>query len=154
MSKEFWIGLAVNIVLTLVLGVVTYMIAPVASAKLTDFLYSRRAKRSLKQKRIELAHYHRIKAFHEGTKDKQFYYVYLAALASGAFVAAAIVFLGTAMVELHAQRNTERFFIGMFGGTFFSLIGLLLITGMYTTATRLEKFDEYEKQVKTRWPDA
>ena len=38
-------------------------------------------------------------------------------------------------------------------GAFFVLAGLLCIAALSTTATRLEKFDEYEKSVKEKWPD-
>jgi hypothetical protein len=152
-DSTFWVTLAINAVLTLLLGLIAIIIAPVASAKLTDFLYTRRVSRTLKQKQKELSAYNLVKAFHQGTKDKQFYYVFLSTFAIGFFIAAAISFI---LVTILAGENyfSEKYIVGFFVGCICLLLGILMLVGMRTTATNLENFNEYEKRVKDRWPDA
>ena len=155
MDTMFWITLGINAVVTLFLGVVAILIAPVASAKLSNYLYTRQVSRSLKQKQEELRNYERIKAFHLGTKDRQFYYVYLGAISSMCFIAAATCIIALAVTDARALSDAGPVILVLFIILLFtSLMGLLILAGMKSTATNLENFEEYEKRVKERWPDA
>ena len=152
MDTTFWVTLGINAVVTLVLVMAAIVITPVASAKVVNFLYTRRVSRSLKQKQIELSAYERVKAFHLGTKDKQFYYVFLGTLSTGFFIASATCMI--AAVVVGKAYTDERFLAGLLVGVICGLLGVLMLVGMQTTASNLENFEDYEKRVKERWPDA
>jgi hypothetical protein len=152
MDTAFWVTIGIDAVVAFVVGILGAAIAPAASAKLVNFLYARRVARSLKQKQIELRDYERIKAFHLGTKDKHFYYVYLGTFSIASFIASATCMIVAVVVG--ASYTDERFIIGALSGFIFGLLGILILIGMQSTANNLEDFDEYEKRIKERWSDA
>jgi hypothetical protein len=100
-----------------------------------------------------LANYERIKGFHLGTKDKQFYYVYLGTISIACFIASSTCLIATVIVDM-ANHDVERLVVGLLFGSIFGLLGILIVVGMQYTATNLENFEGYEKRVKERWPDA
>jgi uncharacterized membrane protein YbhN (UPF0104 family) len=154
MSNEFWIGLAANAVVTIVLGVVATIIAPITAAKVANFFYARKMTRTLKLKQNELRDYERIKAFHEGKKDKVFFYVFLATVAVLFFIGASLCFILAALGVANNYIEHVQLIIAVLIGCLCALLGMLIMAGMQKTANNLENFSDYEKRVKERWPDA
>lgn len=153
-DPAFWITLAINAVVTLVLGVVAILITPVTVRRMISLLERRRTSRSLKQKTQELADYRRIKAFHEGKKDRYFFYVYVGTISIGFAVMAATCFIVTVLHTMREHYFLDGVIMGFVVGIICVLISVLSLVGMQYTAANLEKFDDYERRVKERWPDA
>jgi ABC-type Mn2+/Zn2+ transport system permease subunit len=59
-----------------------------------------------------------------------------------------------AAVVVGKAYTDERFLAGLLVGVICGLLGVLMLVGMQTTASNLENFEDYEKRVKERWPDA
>jgi hypothetical protein len=151
---NIWVQLAANAALTLVLGVVAILITPVAARAIIALFERQRTSHSLKRKTRELADYARIKAFHEGKKDKYFFYVYVGTISIGFAIMAATSFIVTIIYMSKENYFLDGVIVGYLVGIICVLISILSLAGLQYTATNLEKFDEYEKRVKERWPDA
>jgi hypothetical protein len=154
MDREFWLKTVVTFLVAVGGAIIGAILKPVATAKVAYFFSARQLKKSRKQRETDLREYEQIKAFRAGTRDKQAYYVILGTVSVALFVGASMCLLAVLILYVTGYGRFEHFATGLIFGVVFSLLGILGIAVMSTTAARLEQFDEYEKSVKEKWPDA
>ncbi len=141
-------------VIILVLGIVGGYVAAVLggmhTSRWANFLNNRKLLKTQKSKQQALQVYNRIKAFHEGKRDKYPYYLLLA---SGAVMCA--ILSSTLILIISIQNNeypvsVEYGIVALFAVMFIAL-GMVFLGAIYETARQIERFDDYTKEFEERW---
>jgi hypothetical protein len=141
-------------IIILVLGIVGGYIAAVLgglhTSRWANFLNNRKLLKTQKSKQQALQVYNRIKAFHEGKRDKYPYYLLLA---SGAVICA--ILGSTLILIISIQSNEYPVSIGygivaLFAVMFIAM-GMVFLGAIYETARQIERFGDYTKEFEERW---
>jgi hypothetical protein len=145
MDSQFWLGVIVTIPLTIISGFFVNRLQRRFDA-LLDARNSARVRRSRQQ---ALRSYMRIKAFHDGTKDRYPYYLLLASVAVVCAITASTLILITVFQNEFPLAIPFAVFVLL--AALASLVMLLLLTGIYETARQIERFDDYKAEFEQRW---
>jgi biopolymer transport protein ExbB/TolQ len=145
MDSQFWLGVIVTIPLTIISGFFVNRLQRRFDA-LLDARNSARVRRSRQQ---ALRSYMRIKAFHDGTKDRYPYYLRLASVAVVCAITASTLILITVFQNEFPLAIPFAVFVLL--AALASLVMLLLLTGIYETARQIERFDDYKAEFEQRW---
>ena len=140
MDLSAWISI-VALVLAVPLGVASHLL----TFRFVSFLERRKLIKAEKTKQQALQVYKRIKAFHDGTKDRYAYYLLLASAAIICAISASTLILVIAL------QNTFPLAILVILAALAALVTSLLLIGIYETARQLERFDDYKKEFVERW---
>lgn len=135
------LGIALGIPVALVINVVTNLFNP----RLVAFLDSRRVANIRRSKDEALRVYARVKAFHEGTRDRYPFYLLLSSAAVICAIAA------STCIVIVTVLNPEDPKILIVAAIIFVLFILLFLVGLYSTAHATDHFEDYRKEVERKW---
>ncbi|HZL29499.1 MAG TPA: hypothetical protein VFC54_00350 [Pseudolabrys sp.] len=149
MSEESWLVIIVTLVASVPVTYVIAILATMHAPRLVHFLESRKLLKKEKTRKQALDFFFRVKAFRDGTKDKYAYYILLA---SGAVVSSII---GSMLVLITVFQNefpvAIPFAVIILLAVLAALMTLILLTSIYETARRIERFDDYKAEVEKAW---
>ena len=140
-----WLTLFLGIVLGIPVALVINAVSNLFQPRLNAFIDSRRVAKIRRSREQALRTYARIRAFHEGSRDRYPFYLLLS---SGSVIAAIIA---STCVILVCVLNPEDPKILIILAVLSVLITVLLLIGLYSTAHATEHFDNYRKEVERQW---
>jgi len=132
-----WIGV-IALVLAVPLGVASHLLA----IRFTAFLERRKLIKTHKTRQQALQGYERIKAFHEGRRDRYPFYMLL----MGSSVLTAIV-----IIIFIVSPKFENAVLWIAISVILMILSVVLLSGVYGIARQLERFDDYKKEFEKRW---
>jgi len=150
LSRVDWLTLILGIILGIpvayVIGILAHMHAP----RFVRYLESRKLLKTHKTRQQALLIYSRVKAFHDGTRDRYAFYI---VLAIGSVVSA---ILGSMLLLIIFTQNRDlpipvEYGVILILATLAFLIAALSAIAIYNTARQIERFDDYKAEVEARW---
>jgi hypothetical protein len=142
MDLSGWIGV-IALALAVPLGVASHLLA----IRFTSFLERRKLIKTHKTRQQALQGYERIKAFHEGRRDKYPYYMLLMGAAVLLGIAASTVVIVTVVIS----PALEIILMCFGAAAILEMASVVLLAGLYATARQLERFDDYKKEFEKQW---
>jgi preprotein translocase subunit SecY len=140
-----WLTLLFGVVLGIPVTFIIHILANLFHPRLVAFLDSRRIAKIRRSKTQALSAYTRIKAFHDGTRDRYPFYIML----SSASVISAIA-ASTCIVIIFTLKPDDPTYLIILA-IFFALLMFLWLAVVQGTEHATEHFDEYRKQVERQW---
>jgi amino acid permease len=137
-----WIGV-IALALAIPLGVLSHLL----SIRVVSFLEQRKLIKAQKTKEQARRTYERIKAFHEGRRDRHVYYILLGSSSVLLAVAASTIMVVAALISSDVNNTVAAFMVAFL----FWMVSVLLLIGIYETARQLERFYDYKKEFEERW---
>ena len=142
MDLSAWISIAA-MVLVIPLGVASNLL----TLRFVSFLERRKLIKTHKTREQALQGYKRIKAFHEGKRDRYPYYIVL--MGSSALLAIAASTIGIVAVVISPPLENIMVCFGI--SAILVMVSVLLLVGISEIARQLARFDEYKKEFEKRW---
>jgi uncharacterized membrane protein YhaH (DUF805 family) len=150
MLSEFWWG----VIITLIVGIpVAYIIAILAhmhAPRLVQYLHSRKLLKEHKTRKQALVVFNRIKAFHEGKRDRYAYYILLAGWAVVCAIVASTLLL-IISIQNHEYPISIEYGMVALCAVIVILLAIILLSSLYETARQLERFEDYKAEFEKRW---
>ena len=137
-----WISI-VALILVIPLGVASNLL----TYRFSSFLERRKLIKTHKTRQQALQGYERVKAFHEGRRDKYPYYMLLV----GTAVLLCIVAATIVIVAVVASPPLEIILMCFGFAVVFAMMSIVLLAGLYWTERQLERFDDYKKEFEQQW---
>jgi preprotein translocase subunit SecG len=152
MDISIWLGIAFFL-LSIPMGIATNMLTP----RLVAYLEKRKLVKSSRTKEQDIATYRSIEAFKNGTRDRYANYIGISVLsilcAMGGYMCLALWLIKYGFIPTNfSLADPTHFLLAFLTGGFFGL-SLVLLLIIATTARRIERFDEYTAEVRTKWGD-
>ena len=138
----FWMGITA-LALAIPLGIASNLLP----SRLVAYLKRRRLIKTHKTREQAIQTYKRIKAFHEGKRDKYPYYMLLVSLAVISAIAACTIVIAV----LVSSPMFDVTMILLFTAFVIAILSAVFLVGIYETARQLERFDDYKKEFEQRW---
>jgi ABC-type transport system involved in cytochrome bd biosynthesis fused ATPase/permease subunit len=142
MDFSAWVSITA-LILVIPLGVASNLL----TYRFSSFLERRKLIKTHKTRQQALQGYERIKAFHEGRRDKYPYYMLLMGTAVLLCIVAATIVIVAAVVS----PPFEIILIWCGFAVIFVMMSIVLLAGLYWTARQLERFDDYKKEFEKQW---
>jgi cell division protein FtsW (lipid II flippase) len=142
MDLSAWISIAA-LVLVIPLGVASNLL----TYRFSSYLEQRKLIKTHKTRQQALQIYKRIKAFHDGKRDRYPYYMVLA----GSSVLVAITACTILIVVLLVSPNFQNAVVWFAIAAMLAVLSVFLLAAVYETARQLERFDDYKKEFEARW---
>jgi hypothetical protein len=147
---SFWLSI-ISLALIIPLGIVTNLLTP----RIITYLENRKLIKSRRTKEQDLAAYKSVKDFKNGTRDKYPVFLALAVFSVNCAIGAAVCVLLAALKYGTLDEATLFFsqpivFLSLLAFLFF-LLSILFLILIVTTERRIERFDEYTAEIRTKW---
>jgi hypothetical protein len=139
----FWLGISA-LVLAIPLGVITNLLTP----RVMTFLERRKLIKTHKTRRQALESYDRMRAFHEGRKDKYAFYILSGSCAVISAMATSMIVILLILADI--PTLDAKMITGLVA-IICGLLALICLAGLYETARKLERFDDYKAEFEKRW---
>ena len=137
-----WIGI-IALVLAVPLGVASHLLA----IRFTAFLERRKLIKTHKTRQQALLGYERIKAFHEGRRDRYPFYMLL----MGSSVLIAIAASTILIIIFIVSPKFENAVLWVAISAMLVIMSVVLLSGVYGIARQLERFEDYKKEFEKQW---
>jgi len=135
-------------------------LANMHTPRLVHYLESRKLLKKYKTRQQAIEVFNRIKAFHNGTRDRNPYYILLASSAVVCAIITSTLFLIIIIFrnELPLVILSEKEFSLAIPTFFFvmlaavpALMMVIFLLIIYETARQIERFDDYKAEFEKRW---
>jgi hypothetical protein len=152
MDVGAWVGI-IGIVLAVPVGVMSHVLGQRFSAHLEK----RKLVRGDATRQQAIRAYHRIKSFHNRTRDRYPYYLMLAGWAVICAVGSATCIILIALIKPDIQLLGPVEPVGplvvvlLVLAVAFALFAVLLMLTLYATARQLDRFDDYKAELEQQW---
>ena len=145
-----WVGLILTVIVGLPGAYLMGVLGNLHTPRWAQYLQSRKLLKQTKTKQQALRGFNRIKAFHEGTRDRYAFYILLATAAIICAIIASTLIL-IISIQNHEYPVAIEYAIVALVAVIAVLLATLLSVGLYETARQIERFDDYKAEFEARW---
>jgi hypothetical protein len=137
-----WVG-----IISLILAVPIGLASHVLGHHFLRYLEKRKLVKLNATRKQAIQVYKRIKAFHNGTRDRYASYLLLTGWSVICAIVSSSIIILTATTNIQDSAGLLPFLFALF----FALFAVALMMAVYETSRQLARFDEYKAELEQKW---
>jgi hypothetical protein len=138
----------ITLALSVPVGVLTNLLTP----RFSLYLEKRKLIRANATRQQAIRMYNRVKAFHNGTRDRYPYYLQLGGWAVICAVASSTCIILIVLIKPELLRPIgPSAFVLLVLAAVFATFSVLLMAGLHGVSRQLDRFDDYKAELERQW---